>query len=123
MKIRERAAAEIGEIFTRSGRTRPPFDPLDTFTPSPAGLPHLDGVRAADLADRARAEVTALRAEANMRIAGSVGGHVAEIVAAKGRRNAAFAGALHAALVPLASGAESMGPAIEALSFLADGWY
>ncbi|GAC1420584.1 MAG: hypothetical protein NVSMB64_29520 [Candidatus Velthaea sp.] len=123
--VREAARTELETLYARSGRSYGDFDPLDAFVPSPAGLSHLDGVRAADIADRAKARIDALRGEANGRIAAaasSAPSSTGAIIAAKRARNTAFAGAVHAAIVPLLGGGP-VGPTVEAIAGLAEGWY
>lgn len=122
--IRENAAREIAQRYALAGIAYEAFDPLDGYVPPPRGLSHADGVRIADRADRAKAEVAALRRAANDRIAAHVGSRTEAVIAAKRARNTAFAGALHAAAVPLAVGhTEAIGPLVDALAALADGWY
>lgn len=120
--LRERTRTELEEMYARASRSYGDFDPLDSFVPSPAGLAHVDGVRAADLADRAKADVETLRARANERIAPAIGSNAAPIVAAKRTRNATFAGAIHAVVVPLLE-TGPIGKAVESLSQLAASWY
>ncbi|GAC1541293.1 MAG: hypothetical protein NVS2B17_18510 [Candidatus Velthaea sp.] len=125
MSVRDKVRGELEALYAGGGRTYGDFDPLDTFVPSPAGLSHLDGVRAADLADRGKAQISALRAEANRRIAGVAGPSASATVAiieAKRKRNTSFAGAIHAAVVPLAGGGP-VGQLVEGITTLADGWY
>jgi hypothetical protein len=122
--VRSAATTEIAALITRVVREPPDFDPLDVTAPRIEGLSHVDGVRLADLSDRARLRVDALRAEANARIAP----HLSEaardaLAAAKRARVAAFTGAVHAELVPLAASLERFSTTVEALSTLADGWY
>ena len=122
--VREAAATEIRALYERAGRTYGDYDPLDTYTPSTSGLAHVDGVRVADLGDRARADVARLRAEANARIAPHIGANGAAIVAEKKRRVTAFKGALHAVVVPLVGGsAQAVSPIIDDLAAIADGFY
>jgi hypothetical protein len=123
-RVRAQAREEIAGLYAAASLSYGAYDPLDDYVPPAGGLAHVDGVRAADVADRAKANVIALRRDANARIAGELGPHAPALIAAKQTRNAAFAGALHAVVVPLA-GARS-GPvsdAIEALAALADAWY
>jgi len=123
-EIRESAATEIRAMYKRAGRDYGNFDPLDTYTPSTSGLAHVDGVRVADLGDRARAETTRVRTEANARIAPHIGMHGGAIVTEKKRRVTEFKGALHAIVVPLVGGsAKSVSPIIDDLAAIADGFY
>ncbi len=123
-QIRENAAKEIRALYERAGKTYGDYDPLDTYTPSTSGLAHVDGVRVADLGDRARADVARIRTEANARIAPHIGTHAAAIVSEKKRRVTAFKGALHEVIVPIVGGsAQSISPIIDDLASIADGFY
>ena len=123
-QIRENAAKEIRALYERAGKTYGDYDPLDTYTPSTSGLAHVDGVRVADLGDRARADVARIRTEANERIAPHTGAHAAAIVGEKKRRVTAFKGALHEVIVPIVGGsAQSISPIIDDLASIADGFY
>lgn len=122
--VRVNAATEIRGMYERAGRSYGNFDPLDTYTPSTSGLAHVDGVRVADIGDRARAESARLRTEANARITPHIGAHGGAIVAEKKRRVTEFKGALHAVVVPLVGGsAKSVSPIIDDLAAIADGFY
>lgn len=124
MTVRERTHAAVDAIYARGNASLGGFDPLDTFVPPPPRISHLDIVNAADLGDRGRAEVVALRDRANATIAPFVAPYAARIIDEKRRRNTGFAGAIHAVLTPLCAQA-GMKPseAIEILAALADGWY
>jgi hypothetical protein len=122
--VRSAARTEIGTLIARVVREPLDFDPLDVAAPRIEGLSHVDGVRLADLSDRARLRVGALRAEANARIAPHLSDAAREaLAAAKRARIAAFAGAVHAELAPLSASLERFSATVEALSTLADGWY
>lgn len=118
VQLRERAVIEIGTAFGA-------FDPLDTFVPpSQHGLSHAEGMRAANQADRARAELSALRTHANARIVDHLGTHAPDLVAARRERNRAFRGAIHAAIVPvLGASVPTLEAIVEPLATLAEGWY
>ena len=123
-RLRNETATEIRALYERAGKSYGNFDPLDTFTPSTSGLAHVDGVRVADLSDRARAETARLRTESNARIGPHIGTHGAQIVAEKKRRVTDFKGALHAVIVPLVGGgAHKVSPIIDDLASIADGYY
>jgi len=122
--IRAAARTEIGTLVARVAGAPPDFDPLDVVAPRIEGLSHVDGVRLADLCDRARLRVDALRAEANARIAPHLSEGAREaLAAAKRARIDAFTGAVHAQLAPLSASLERFSPTVEALAMLADGWY
>jgi hypothetical protein len=122
--VRERTHAAVDAIYARGNASLGGFDPLDAFVPPPPRISHLEIVNAADLGDRGRAEVAALRERANGAIAPLVGPYAARIVEEKRRRNTGFAGALHAVLTPLCAQAGiKPSAAIELLATLADGWY
>lgn len=123
--IRTRTRAEIAQIYGRSGRTYGDDDPLDVVQPSVAGLAHVDGVRVADLSDRARAEVARLRDDANARVTPLLKpDDVAALIDAKRRRIAAFRGAVHGVVMPIAYGLiVNLSDTVESLATLADGWY
>lgn len=115
--IRERAATEAKAAFGA-------FDPLDTYVPPPHGLSHADGVRAAGVADRARAEVTALRVQANERIRDHIGANPEALLAARRERNRLFNGAIHAAILAVAdTSVSTLDPIVEPLATLAEAWY
>lgn len=123
-EIREQTTTEIRALYERAGKTYGYYDPLDTYTASTSGLAHVDGVRVADLGDRARAEAARLRTEANARIAPHIGSHGARIVVEKRRRVTEFKGAIHAIVVPLVGGsAQTVSPIIDDLAAIADGFY
>lgn len=125
--IRTRTHAELEQLYARSGRHWGDFDPLDVFVPTPEGLAHVDGMRAADIGDRARAEVRMLRGEANRQTVVLFGNRPThEIIAAKQIRNADFRTALSDALaISEAVGipGETREKLIDALCALVDGWY
>jgi hypothetical protein len=122
--VRSAARTEIAALIARVVREPPDFDPLDVAAPRIEGLSHVDGVRLADLSDRARLRVDALRLEANARIAPHLSDAARDaLAAAKRARIAAFTGAVHAELVPLTASLDRFSATVEALSTLADGWY
>jgi hypothetical protein len=122
--VRSAARTEIDALVARSARVLPDFDPLDVAAPRIDGLSHVDGVRLADLSDRARLRVDALRAEANGRIAPHLTEAAREALAAAKRvRIVAFTGAVHAELAPLATSLERFSATVESLATLADTWY
>ncbi|GAC1304568.1 MAG: hypothetical protein NVSMB19_15490 [Vulcanimicrobiaceae bacterium] len=123
-ELRATTGAEIDALFARAGRSPVAIDPLDLTTPRVSGLSHVDLVRLADLADRARANVARLRAQANDRIAPLLDAAARDaLVAAKQARGVAFAGAVHAELTPFGATIERFSGTVEALATLADGWY
>jgi hypothetical protein len=122
--VRSAARTEIDALVARAARALPDFDPLDVVAPRIEGLSHVDGVRVADLSDRARLRVDALRAEANARIAPHLSDASREALsAAKRVRIVAFTGAVHAELAPLATSLERFSATVESLATLADTWY
>jgi hypothetical protein len=122
--VRSAVRTEIDVLVSRAARVLPDFDPLDVVAPRIEGLSHVDGVRLADLSDRARLRVDALRAEANARIAPHLSeGAREKLATAKRVRITAFTGAVHAELAPLAASLERFSPTVEALAALADAWY
>jgi len=122
--VRTTIGNETALLFTRSGLTPVDIDPLDLATPRVSGLSHVDLVRLADLADRARAAVRRLREDANERIAPLLTDLMREsLLTAKRERGIAFAGAVHAELTPLGRRVERFSDTVEALATLADGWY
>jgi hypothetical protein len=107
--LRERTRAETGYGD---------FDPLDTHVPALA-VSHGQSVRIADTADRARAQVTTLRATVNARIGALLErDEIDRLSDAKRARNAAFDAAVRAALP--AEVTDRLGTL---LMLLADGWY
>ncbi len=122
--VRSAARTEIDALVGRAAPVLPDFDPLDVVAPRIEGLSHVASVRLADLSDRARLRVDALRAEANARIAPQLSEAAREaLAAAKRARMVAFTGAVHAELAPMAASLERFSPTVEALATLADGWY
>jgi hypothetical protein len=122
--VRSAAHTECATLFARYGSSPVDFDPLDVIAPRIAGLSHADAVRLADLCDRAGRQVGELRAQANARIAPLLSDAARdELVTAKRARVAAFHGAVHAELAPLARSIERFSPTVESLATLADGWY
>ncbi len=125
--VRNRARAELLRMYAGSGRTYGPFDPLDTFVPSPAGLSHVDGTRAATIADAARSRVNDMRARVNERIVRELeDSRIALLIAAKRQRLEAFEDAVRSSLrAGLPAGIEE--PEFDRLAVqlaqLADGWY
>lgn len=122
--VRAATRVETDALFARAGQPPLEIDPLDLATPRVSGLSHVDLVRLADLADRARATVGTLRAHANEKIAPLLDDATrATLVAAKRERGIAFTGAMHAELLPLGTAVERFSEVVEALATLADGWY
>lgn len=120
--IRERTRKEIDELYRRSGGSYGWFDPLDTAMPFAAGLNHVDGMRAATIADGGRAEVAALRARVNEAVTTRLAPEqIQTLIAAKRQRREAFE---HAIARVLATAADGVPQAAAAqLVQLADGWY
>ncbi len=122
--VRATIGADVEALFARGGLTPVDIDPLDLMMPRISGLSHVDIVRLADLSDRARARVDALRTQANERIAPLLNATARDaLMAAKRERVVAFSGALHAELTPLGAAVERFSATVEALATLADGWY
>lgn len=123
-EIRSAARSESDALLAASRRAPVEFDPLDVVAPRIDGLNHVDVVRMADLCDRARQQVAALRAQANARIAAHLSdGTRDELVSAKRARIVAFTGAVHAELLPHSAAVERFSQTVESLAALADGWY
>jgi len=125
---RSRARAELARIYAGSDRTYGPFDPLDTFMPSPIGLSHVDGTRSATIADAARSRVDDMRARVNERIARELDDvQIALLIAAKRQRLRAFEEAVSSSLragLPVGTIGEPEFDRLAAqLAQLADGWY
>lgn len=122
--IRTAARTEIDALLVRGGNAPVDFDPLDVVSPRIGGLNHVASVRLADLCDRARLQVGALRAEANTRIAPLLSETSrSELATAKRARVAVFHGAVHADLARLGVPLERFSQTVESLATLADGWY
>ncbi len=123
-EVRAASANEIAALFRRGGRSPVEIDPLDLVTPRISGLSHVDIVRLADLSDRARARIDALRVQANQRIAPLLNEKTrGALMDAKRARLSAFSGAVHAELTPLGAALERFSETVEALAAVADGWY
>ena len=123
-KVRAAVRAEIDALLVRSGVAPVDFDPLDVVSPRIGELNHVAAVRLADLGDRARLQVGAMRAEANARIAPLLTETSREVLAtAKRARVTAFRGAVHAELAPIGLSLERFSQTVESLASLADGWY
>lgn len=120
--IRERTRKEIDELYRRGGGSYGWFDPLDAAMPFAAGLNHVDGMRAATIADTGRAEVAALRARVNAAVGARLAPEQMDVlIAAKRQRRDAFERALADVLTAAAGGAPHA--AVDHLAQLADGWY
>lgn len=123
-KTRTAVRAEIDTLLVRSGVPPADFDPLDVVSPRIGDLNHVAIVRLADLCDRARLQVGAVRAEANVRIAPLLTETSRdELATAKRARITAFRGAVHADLAPIGFSLERFSQTVESLATLADGWY
>jgi hypothetical protein len=123
-EIRAAARAEADALLARNAQPPVDFDPLDVVSPRIGGLSHVDGVRLADLSDRARLQVGALRAQANATIAPLLSDEARErLASAKRSRVVAFRGAVHAELAPLGPAIERFSPTVEGLAGVAEGWY
>lgn len=120
--IRERTRSEIDQLYRRSGSSYGWFDPLDAAMPFATGLNHVDGMRAATIADTGRAEVAALRARVNDAVSSQLlPDQIEALTAAKRQRRAAFEEAIARAL---ATGTDAVPEAaVDHLVQLADGWY
>ena len=120
--IRERTRAEIDQLYRRGGGSYGWFDPLDAAMPFATGLNHVDGMRAATIADTGRAEVAALRARVNDAVASRLlPDQIEALTAAKRQRRAAFEDAIARALATVTDDAPAA--AVDHLVQLADGWY
>jgi hypothetical protein len=123
-EIRTAVRADIDALLVSSGSPPVEFDPLDVVSPRIGGLNHVAIVRLADVSDRARLQVGALRAEANARIAPLLTESSRdELATAKRARITAFRGAVHAELAPIGFSLERFSQTVESLATLADGWY
>ncbi len=126
--VRNRARAELSQMYAGSGRTYGPFDPLDTFVPPPIGLSHVDGTRSATIADAARSRVDDMRASVNERIVRELDdAQIALLIAAKRRRLRAFEDAVSSSLLAGLPAGTIGEPEFDRLAVqlaqLADGWY
>ncbi len=126
--VRNRARAELAQMYAGSGRTYGPFDPLDTFVPPPTGLSHVDGSRSATIADAARSRVDDMRARVNERIVRELNDvQIALLIGAKRQRLLAFEDAVRSSLragLPVGTvGGPEFDRLAAQLAQLADGWY
>ena len=120
--IRERTRSEIDQLYRRSGGSYGWFDPLDAAMPFATGLNHVDGMRAATIADTGRAEVAALRARVNDAVSSRlIPEQIDALMTAKRERRAAFERAIAGALATATDAAPDA--AVDHLAQLADGWY
>lgn len=126
-QTRESAVRELEEIWRRYNLSYGWFDPIDTYAAPTHGLNHADATRAATIADRARSQVEALRAQANQAVLGHLAPEQIETLrGARMQRRERFHDALKTAVE------SALGSAIEParsealldhLTALADGWY
>lgn len=127
-QVRESAMHEMREIYRRYNRPWDWLDPLDAYAAAPRGFSHADGTRIATIADRARSQADALRAQANESVAKELSaGQTQALRAAKLRRRETFTPVLREALerglgCDAVSGTDT-DKAVEHLTLLADGWY
>ena len=126
-RTRESAVRELEEIWQRCRRSYGWFDPLDTYAAPAHGLNHADATRAATIADRARAHVDALRAQANEAVLKQLKEDQIETLrAARTQRRERFRAALETAVRDtLGSALEParLDALVDQLTTLADGWY
>lgn len=126
-QIRESAMRELDEMWRRYNRTYGWFDPLDTYAAPTHGLNHADATRAATIADRARGQVDALRAQANEAVAKTLTPQQIEALRNdKLRRRERFRTALSDAVrEALGSAAEQaqLDALLDHLTTLTEGWY
>lgn len=120
--VRENARTQIAEIYRRYDRAYGALDPLDPSTPFAAGLSHVDGTRVAGIADNARSQVDALRAQINEALMQHLQAqHVETLIAAKRARQSAFEKTIKRALERTGMPAEPK--TVYRLAELAEGWY
>lgn len=126
-QTRESATRELDEIWKRYGKSYGWFDPLDTYAAPTHGLNHADATRAATIADRARGQVDALRAQANEAVAKTLTAQQIEALRQdKLQRRERFRTALSdAAREALGSPVEQpqFDALLDHLTVLAEGWY
>ncbi|MGH7757557.1 MAG: hypothetical protein ACREM8_14900, partial [Vulcanimicrobiaceae bacterium] len=116
-------------LYRRYDRSYGSLDPLDSYSLPATGLSHADGTRVATMADNARSEVAALRAEVNRTVALQLEpAQIESLIAAKRRRRDLFDATLKRALESAlprnaAITAAEIEKTLYQLTQLADGWY
>lgn len=126
-QTREAAVRELEQIWKRYQLSYGWFDPLDAYAPPASGLNHADATRAATIADRARAQVDALRNQANQSVLGELSAEQIEALrAAKLRRRDRFRTALALAFrnaVDTPIDQTRFDALLDQLTSLTEGWY